>query len=112
MKKRGVVLLAVVALLGIAAAPGRSTAGVVAGELHWTHNSVCEYPIGVFLQDYVGGACGEVFLSGDLFPSNGQYEGNQVVAGGVFVQAGNCLVLVANRVDLCEPPDPPDPDGE
>lgn len=110
MNKRGVVLFCLAALLlamAGAAPRGRSTAGMVAGELHWTHNSVCEWPVGTFLLDYVGGACGqEIFLSGDPFPSGGQYEGNNVTASGQFVINGSCLVLVVDRVEMCEPPDP------
>lgn len=106
MNKR--LLALVLLLLGAGEPRGAAPSyGLVTGELRWTTASVCEWPPGQFLLDYVADGCGrEVFFSGPGFPTTGELAGAEVWASGDLVRNGSCTILVVTSVEVCEDPDP------
>jgi len=102
-----VLALALLASVGAATPGRRATVAVVSGELLHAGASVCEYPLGVYLLDYVSGGCGrEIFFAGPGFPTGGDHAGATIWTSGELVQSNSCTVLVVQRYELCDGPDP------
>ena len=83
----------------------------VIGRLDWARNSVCEWPPGTFLRDYVQDGCGEMWLARGPFPTGGEWAGWGIHATGHIVVNGSCTILEVSSYTVCPPPPPDMPDG-
>lgn len=97
MRKLIILALLLLALLGATS----KQEVVIIGELYYTRNSVCEWPIGVYLNNYVTDGCGHEIW----FAKTNLQPGVNVWATGYLVTSNSCTVLVPRQIDLCDRPD-------
>ena len=110
MRRAIALWLAVLLLATLAAASPVESTTTVIGPMQWTHNSVCEWPPGTYLTDYMGNCGQEIFLSWDGFPGDGSLTGQQVWVSGKLVRNGSCTILVVRQLKVCDPGPAPDVD--
>lgn len=110
MKRKSIVLLALVPVLFLVAArPLPQPQAIVSGELHKAFASVCEHPRypGLFLVYHIADGCGrELFLHGDFSP---EQVGSTIWAEGQLLDNFGCQILDVSQYSLCPPSAPPDP---
>jgi len=104
MKRTGIVVLALLVVIALAAAGRVPEKPIVAfGVLHWTRASVCEHPInGGYLQYYLTDGCGRgVFLSGDFHQI---MVGHSIWADGTLLHNNGCQIVDVKEFDVCDNP--------